>query len=503
MNKTREQLLQECIALQELQKRKENNKILWYMPACTVHAGRKPDDFPIDQVWVPGRCPVIPCPESKHTKFHMSRAKIRFVLGGNRSAKTFTITKELLYRMTFPYHPFTKEPFRKGDRHGRVLAQDFSIHEKKHIPEIYEWIPKDSLRDGKKYETKHEAWEKAYDSRNHILHLVNSGWIDFLTYDQDPSKGESVDLDIWCADEEMPEVWYAACNSRLITRSGVGIWAVTPLFGLSWAMDLLDGTNPNVEIFKWGIRDNPYNTEKSINEFLAGITDETREARENGDFIEFKGKVYKELDPQVHFIDAVDPKPYFHVVMAMDPHPRKATVITWAFVDPHDSVVFFDELEMKGTAKEITDAIRIKEANHKARTSLRIIDPAARAQGSNIAYQTDTLKEFEKEGLYFSLADNSESGYNVVHEYLYWDKSKPLSGFNKPSCYFTKACSKTWNGMNKLLWDDWTSRKALRDEKERIKDYLKDFPDCVRYTLALRPSSRQSVEAVNLNFRAY
>lgn len=501
-SKERLELEKQAIAAQELLDRVAANPLLTYIPCCATHGGRKPDDWPLDEAWYPAKCPSFPCPDSKHIKFHSSNARIRFVLGGNRSSKTFTCAKEFLMLMSYKTHPFTKRPLRPGDRHGRILAQDYAIHEKKHIPEIKEWIPKNVLRDGIKYATKQEAWENAYDSRNHVLHLVRNGWIDFLTYDQDPSKGESVDLDVWFADEEIPEEWFAACNSRLITRSGVGILGVTPLYGLSWSMRLLDSIDPNVEIFKWSIWDNPYNSKKAVDEFIAQTSEHEREARVDGTLMDFKGLRYPQLTPASHLIDHVEPQAHWPVICTVDPHQRKGTFVTWAYVDPTDTVVFFDEMVIKGDVQTAVAAIRQREETHGARTQLRIMDPAGDKQVQGYGTSVTTLDEFAREGMSFMLADNSNAGYNVVDEYLKYDATKPLSALNRPSALFTRKCEKTWYAMSRLMWDDWKmNQRFSRDVKERVKDKDKDFPDCVRYTLVLRPTfSSGNVQPVDISF---
>lgn len=488
-DKAHEQLVKAAQAALELQHRYENYRITKYLPCCTVHGGRKPDEWPADKMWLPTKCPVIPCPDSKHTKFHMSQKRTRVVFGGNRSAKTFTCAKEFVFRMCLKRHPLTGEVFRVGDRHGRILAQKFDIHEKKHIPEMYEWIPTAWLAGYKPGMTKRDAWDASYDSRNHLLHGIGGSWIDFLTYEQDSSGGESVDLDVWFADEELPRDWFDACNSRIITRRGCGIMGVTPLYRLTWAMDFLKNVNPDVEVFKWGIRDNPHNATKDIEAFLAGVNPLEREARENGDFIEFKGIRYKELSPAIHLVGPKQPGTYDPVIMAMDPHPRKGTFITWAFVDRWDIVTFFDELVIQGDAETVVKAIREKEKQHKAQTTLRLADPAIEKQVSGFGSELTTHDEFIRAGMSFALADNSEAGYGVVESYLKYDKSKPLSSLNQPSVYFTEDCPKLWNSMTSLMWDEYKFNDN-RDPKEKVKDKDKDGADCARYTLVNRPSRR-------------
>jgi len=486
----------------ELQKRLEENPLLKYHHCCAVHGGRKPDNWPQDQEWYPAKCPVFPCPESKHIKFHMSRARVRFIMGGNRSSKTFTCTQEFLFRMVCKKHPLTGQVFSTGDRHGRILAQDYAIHEKKHIPEIKSWMPLRALRGWRGAANKQEAWERSYDSRNHVLHLVNNGWIDFLTYDQDPSKGESVDLDVWFADEEIPEEWYDACNSRIVSRSGIGILGVTPLYGLSWSMRLIDSVDPNVEMFRWSIWDNPHNSAKSINEFLAQASEATRQSREDGSLMDFKGLRYKQLRPEVHLVDPCQPEPYWPVICAVDPHQRKGTYVVWAYVNPNDDVVIFDELHVLGTVKEAVSKIRERESTHRARTLIRIIDPAADKQVEGYGEDISTLDTFEEEGMSFMLGFNGRAGYDIVEEYLNYDTTKPIDALNRPSCYFSRACEKTWYAMTRLMWDEHRlGQRSSKDPKEKVRDKGKDYPDCVRYILAFKPSySSADIQPVSINY---
>jgi hypothetical protein len=164
-------------------------------------------------------------------------------------------------------------------------------------------------------------------------------------------------------------------------------------------------------------------------------------------------------------------------------------------------VTFFDELHVKGTVQEAIQAIKAKEAQHGSKTLLRLIDPAADKQISGYGSDHTTLDEFTAKGMFFSLADNSKAGYNAVHEYLSYDRTQPLGPLNRPSCYFTKDVPQTWRAMTNLLWDEYKFGRDLRDPKETIKDFEKDFPDCVRYTLALRPTGRQYLEPVSLKMQ--
>ena len=49
--------------------------------------------------------------------------------------------------------------------------------------------------------------------------------------------------------------------------------------------------------------------------------------------------------------------------------------------------------------------------------------------------------------------------------------------------------------MTHMMWNEWAFKQAMRDKKETIRDYQKDFPDTVRYVLAYRPTYRSFMES--------
>jgi phage terminase large subunit-like protein len=484
--KSNKSLMIEATAAQALRERYINAKILRYVPCCKVHGQAV--------------CPAIPCPESVHAKFHQSKSKVRLFFGGNRSGKTVAGACEMVMRTCFKKHLYTGEANRFPS-YNRVFCSDFALIEKNILPKLKEWLPKNSLRKGETFASKEEAWENSYDRQFKILHLNSGSTIDFMSYDQDLSKTESVELDNIWADEEMPERFYTSSRARLVSRGGRFWMTVTPLYSLTWALQFLDGGDSDVEVFVADMRDNPYNTEDEISSFVRGIEQTNPlelDARIHGRFLELQGLVYKELRRDVHLVESSKPQAGCPVYFTMDPHPRKPSVMNWAFVTPKEDIVFFDELEMSGTAEEIASVIRQKEKQHGQPTVMRFIDPAAKAQGSNLAFQTDTLREFEREGLSFALADNSDAGYNVVHEYLTWDTARPMSSLNRPRLFFTKDCPKTWHGMTHLVWDEFRFGRDLRDAKEKVKDHKKDFPDCVRYLVSSRPRFFVIMEPVDI-----
>lgn len=431
-----------------------------------------------------------PCSE-KHLAFHKSLKPVRAIFGGNRSGKSFCGMMELLFHACLKVHPYTKIPNPKAG-HYRIFTTGFKLAEEFIIPMLQEWVPKKWLRGG--------SWNEAYDRVYHILHGADGSIIDILTYDQGQAVTESVTLHGCWMDEEAPEKMYSGTVSRLMSTSGFLLLTVTPLYGMSWALRIWrQAGNDTVDVFRFSIHDNKYLSPEYVKQMIEQWPESERAAREKGDFLEFTGLVFKELDDRVHLLkDWKEPDYFCAVILAVDPHPRKPTVCTWAMLTQAETLVVFDEMEISGSAKEIVKAIKERERGHKYHTQMRLIDPAANKQVSGIGSALTTLGELENAGMGFTLADNSQTGYDVVHEYLSYDITKEIGAFNHPRLYFSSKVPKTWQFMKELLWDEYRF-SDMKDPKERVKDYHKDFPDCVRYIVSHRPTlNSEATEPVDL-----
>lgn len=403
---------------------------------------------------------------------------------------------ELLFHACFLKHPFTGIANPRAG-HFRIFTTSFKIAEEHIVPLLQEWVPKKWLRGGK--------WDTAWEAKWHILYGENGTKIDILTYDQDTTATESVALDGCWMDEEAPHRMWTGTLSRLISTNGFIILTVTPLYKMSWALDEIwrkSGNDNTIDVFKFSIYDNKYLPPQAVAEIVAQWPESERAARENGDFLEFQGLVYKELDDQVHFLRDWKLPDYFSpVILAVDPHPRKPTVCVWGVLSANETITCFDEMEVSGSAKDIVRQIKERERTHKWPTQLRLIDPAANKQISGIGSSLTTLGELQNAGMEFTLADNSDVGYTIVHEYLAYNHEQPISAFNRPRLYFTQGAAKSWQYMKSLLWDEYKFGDG-KDPKERVKDYHKDFPDCVRYIVANRPSlGSADITPVDLNIQ--
>lgn len=458
-------------ALAEKEKDKQENRIRYYLPACLAH--------------YPARCPAD-CKTSKHLDFHKSPARNRFVFGGNSSGKTVLGLAEMVMRTCFAKHPFTGQQLPHPAFH-RIEFESFRNWESYYLPLLKEWIPRKMLVG--------DSWADAYNVKFSLLRLKNGDTIDALSYDMAPDKFESATIhDIW-ADEKMPEEIYDANLSRLLRTNGY-LWnTVTPINGMPWIMTRVWGVDtPDTKTWVMDMDENPYITTEAKKRVLEAMSPEEREARKSGRPMQFQGIVYPEIEESIHISDK-KPEPYWPMYFCLDAHPRKPAMGVWIAIAPDESAYVIDEMELKGTPRELANHIFHREFEQRrwigggpfVGVKKRWIDLSAITLDSDIQMHYDLLQEFTKCGLSFQKANRSSVGYTMVKNYLAYDKKKAIGPFNRPMLYFCKGrVPKTYFSMTHILYDEYKHR-AGKDPKEKVKDWGKDAADCVRYILIEKP----------------
>lgn len=467
-------------AMAQKEKDTQEYRIKYYLPACLAH--------------FPARCPVD-CSSSKHMSFHKSLARNRFVFGGNSSGKTVLGLTEMVIRSCFSKHPYSGLPLPHPAFH-RIEFESFRNWESYYLPLLKEWIPRKMLLG--------DSWADAYNVKYCLLRLKNGDSIDALSYDMAVDKFESATIhDIW-ADEKMPEEIYDANLSRLLRTDGY-LWnTVTPINGMPWIMTRVWGVDtPDVKSWVIDMDENPYISKDAKSRVLDAMSPEEREARKSGRPMQFQGIVYPEIEESVHVTDR-KPDAFWPIYFCLDAHPRKAAFGCWIAIGPDEGGIVVDEMELKGTPKQLAEYIFRKEYDirrwigpGKYRGVVkRFIDLSALTVDSDIQNNYDLLSEFAKLGLPFSKANRSEVGYTAVHNYLYYDKAKALGPFNRPMLYFAKGrVPKTYFSMTHILYDEYKHREG-KDPKEKVKDWGKDPADCVRYICIEKPKYQPLIKAM-------
>lgn len=418
-----------------------------------------------------------PTPYQK--EFHLSPAKTRLIIGGNRSGKTISSFHDVIWELTGCYPDWYPENLKTPPPvYTRWIATDF----KQGVGGVFqpyfdELVPSSFIR--KVVKTQQGIVSKVFFKNGSILEI--------LTDEQDLGvfegwHGHRVHIDEPCARQR-----YIASIRGLIDYGGRVSFSLTPLKE-PWIFDELYDKADGINIFAKTVSttDNPHLSKADIEEFERSLNDDEKEARIHGKFIHLSGLVYKEFDKSIHVVKNFEIPFDWKRIHVLDPHDRKPHALIWAAVDPFDNLYVYDELEVNGTLKELATIILAKE--NKTKIDLRIIDPNKGKSPSEIGKAGKITDELARNKVYYwaGVNDDITEGHFAVKDYLKWDRTKPKSSSNRPKLYVMDNCVKTINGFTHYVWDDFRDVES-KDKKEKPKDIYKDFPDLIRYLCISQP----------------
>lgn len=427
-------------------------------------------------------------PHPKQKLFHCAPNTVRAVFGGNRSGKSEMGVNEAKFHSTGRYPDWYPEDKRWSyPTRGRIVVTDYRKGGGEVIePKIKQWFDPDTI----------VKFEKSMGNlvKVHVQHI--SGGIstfDIMTHEQDTMQFEGWSGHWVWFDEPPPRDKYISCLRGLVDFCGRAFITATPI-SEPW---LYDEIMLNTEQDCWhvavSIYDNPYLSDEGRKIMISSLTDEEKEARVHGKFLHLTGRVYKELDTNVHLLDVMPVSSYsWPVYFVLDPADRRPHHGIWAKVDPFGTIYVIDEIVFKGTIKDTSKEILIRErVNHiRPLEVIRILDPNKGKTPSAVS-GLKLIDEFSSHAVYFTanVNDDVALGHLAVKERLSYDKNNPVSSTNHPKIYFIRE--KTRECVKQLLsyvWDDWRGRNASsRSEKEQVKDINKDMPDCIRYLCMSNP----------------
>jgi phage terminase large subunit-like protein len=435
----------------------------------------------------------IPLDESKGENdslgFHQSKARIRAIFGGNRSSKTVSGVCEDVWYATGT-HPYKTIP---TPNYGRICCTDFTNGiEKVILPEFKRWCPRHMIHH--------------YDVEARTMYLTNGSTVEFMSYDQDVEKFESASRHWIHFDEEPPEDIYKACKMRLLDTRGDMWFTMTPTKGLTWVYDLIyeqAGINPNIYTWLFDSLKNPYLNKEEVEEICKGLDPQEVEARIHGKFVQLSGLIYKEYNPDIHYI------PYFSIpqhwtrICSIDPHPRICTVVLYmavatpqAFImechknnitipkdfgmDGEDIYVVYDEIyKFEGLLiKDICDLMKAKEGHDYI--MYRLIDNSANAPDPIVG--TNIKEEFEKYDIRTILADKDVA--NRI-----WRVRGRLQAH---TLYFMRSCPNTDWEIRHYAWDEYKIGKDYKDPKEKPRKKRDHAMDNLGYMCVSSPRATLS-----------
>lgn len=438
--------------------------------------------------------------------FHLSEAKVRLVLGGNRSSKTYSMIMELamifLGLVPKSLQSLGKQPVCGRDARIRLCCIDYPNAFVKTIwPLIQLLIPKDEIAD-------------ILTDMGRVKVITNKcgGFIEFMMYEQHTSKFQGTSRHVIGYDEEPPESVRDENLMRLVDTDGSEIFSFTPISEIDrpvlWIYDKLylkagryveklspespeitDKTNPqgdqNIHVFFANIYDNQAIAKKAADRILSSFPKEERLVREKGHFLFLSGLVYKEYSDNKHLIDAShEAIKDWHLsddhtlYIAIDPHPRVAHGVLFMTVRRDGTLFIVDELFIDTRdAAQLVEAIKAKQRGKIA--NVIIIDPLAYtpdpSSGSCLAY------------------DLADAGLFPVPIRASKDLSRGIiktgGVFAAPAAlYINRECHRLRYELCHYIWDSWRKdTNSIKDIKQTPRAKDNHLVECLYRLILLNP----------------
>ena len=410
----------------------------------------------------------------KQMEFHRCDKRNRWVFGGNRTGKTECGAVETVW-LARGIHPY--KPNKRTDgwvvslsrRVQREVAQKKILHYLNP-----DWIVDIVMESGKSLNPSGGIID--YIAVKNVFGTVST--IGFKTCEAGRDKFAGASLDYVWFDEEPPEDIYDECAMRVVDKKGLLFGTMTPLLGLTFVYKriyLNSNNDPEVwHIFmEWA--DNPYLDAEEVARVSAAMTEQERDVRRYGRFVDAKGAVYTEFDERVHVIRPFDIPRDWQDKLSIDPGLNNPLSCHWYAVD-YDGNVYVVAEHFESGRSVAHHAKAIKEIS--ARLDWRcdrsgrieaLIDSAAGQHTLNADKSVSEL--FCDNGILVNTRVDKDlfSGINRVKQYLMTD--------GKPRLFVFDTCVNLIRELKSYRWGDG-------DRPVKTDDHCLDE---LRYYLMARP----------------
>lgn len=401
--------------------------------------------------------------------FHRSNANVRLVLGGNRSGKTESGAAELVMAAE-GVHPFIKFPV-PGEYWVVSLTNQMSIEVAQ--DKVRKWLSPQSIL----------KWDNKYG----VCYLRNGSKIGFKSCEQEINTfGGTAKDGIWF-DEEPPGEHgyqiYKECRMRTIDRGGKIWFTMTPVQGMSWTADEIYepavAGDPNYFCLEMSTYDNPHLSKNVIQEIEKDCTEDEKEMRFFGKYIQFSGLVYKEFDRNIHIVKPFPIPRHWKKYRSIDHGINNPTACVWLAVNEKDEYFVYDEYYQ--TDKTVSENAQIiKSITGGDNIEWTTIDPST--NNRDAITNTSIREEYRKHGV-FTKAERTEkmSGINTIKQLLMNNAST-----GRPRLFFFDTCYATLKEMQRYRWKKYRGKEDVNasEEPQKVLDHALD---ALRYLVMSKP----------------
>lgn len=415
-------------------------------------------------------------PNDRQLEFHLSRARHRLYVGGNRTGKTTAGAVDFIL-LALGVHPVWSQ-LMPPPVNLWAVSLDFPSSRDVVQDAIRKWAPPRLV----------SKWSIA----DQVTYFKNGSTIGYKSIESGWTKFQGVERNgIWWDEEPAQDVRREGFM-RIISAGGIEVLTMTPLLGMTWVHDDMwsrRDTDPDVAGVTATLCDNRRNLPldaivRACEEYA--YDEDQLNIRVFGKFVNFSGLIYKEWERRIHVVEPFRIPEEWMIYRGIDHGIRHPTVCLWVAVDPDDNVYVVDEHYVTDQIPAWHAAV-IKEKS-KAwpnRTAWTVIDRSTQ----NIEPDGRTVYTIYAEaGIPCILSDKDEdAGIDVVKEAL---RPHPVTGTPRLKVFST--CRNLVYEFEHFVWDDWSGAKAKAEKKPKpsVKDKHNDALDALRYILMKRPSGK-------------
>lgn len=440
-------------------------------------------------------------PHPKQEMFHKAAGYGRLYIGGNRSGKSYGSAVEDIWYLTGT-HPYKQTP--KPPVRGRVVGVDYKEGIDQILVPLFKRLMTPSM-------LINGSWEDSYNASAHLLTLANGSTCEFMSYEQATEKFAGTSRHFIHYDEEPPKNVFDECQMRILDTEGDFWISMTPVEGMTWVHSVIyepvvEGPdavvisaehdyigqvvyNPvkEISVIEVDNRENPYLTDKGRARAMSLLdSDEDRQARQSGKFVQLSGLVFPQFRVETHVIPSFTPPTSWEWYSSVDHGWNNPTAWLWHAVSPEGDIYTFSEhYASHMTIEQHANTVNLREGLWGKIPEIRTGDPAMKQ--TNAITGTSVQQEYAKHDIYLALDSvprQVEVGIAIMQQYF---RIHPVT--KKPKWFITDNCVNLISELKKLRWKKYASKKQDYENNKREEVHKKDDHafDSARYFSTFLP----------------
>lgn len=420
-------------------------------------------------------------------RFHQSKKKFRWALGGNRASKSFALAMEVYWFAT-GQHPYRKIRTPNAGLYCTMKWDDIgNILWKQKMAVL--------LRPMILAETARVVWRNKQKFIPDTIYIQVPGGesqIVFKAYEQGDASYQGTEWRYVANDEQFPEEVFTEQISRIgaLEEDLDFFTALTPIRSQPWLEERLTTDIPqNYDVFEFPLDDNReslggFIPDWKIDQLIDAWAEEIQPTRRYGKWASFVGGIYKSFNRQVHVVKESDDKLFFprpdflrnqHSSRAIDFGANDPFVCIWGVRIPHFENAWFiyDEYYWDTGKKGVQRLI----SEHAKEIHDRTKKWNAAVLRTWADHDKQERHEFHNQGI-SSFPARKEPRLDGIETVQAAMKYKLPD--HKPKFFISERCKNTIRELAGYRWKDVTANKDTGDAPVEKDDH---GPDCCRYLL--------------------